>query len=236
MPRQLRVEFLGAIYHVLSRGDRREDIFLDDVDWQDFPKTLAEASQKTGFEVHAYPWSSLVWYAAAREHRPPWLCVDRLLGEHGIGEDSTGGRAPFEERMEARRTAEEGEVAWAPIRRGWFLGSEGFRKEMLERMEGKLGEHHAGELKRETAEVRAERIITEELVRHGWTEAQLVQRRKGDPVKLAVAVRLRRETTLTMGWIAKRLKMGTRKNVATRLQEARHRSPLTPVGEDNVMV
>ena len=100
MPRQLRVEFPGAIYHVLSRGDRREDIFLDDVDWQDFPKTLAEASQKTGFEVHAYPWSSLLWYAAAREHRPPWLCVDRLLGEHGIGEDSTGGRAPFEERME----------------------------------------------------------------------------------------------------------------------------------------
>jgi len=91
-------------------------------------------------------------------------------------------------------------------------------------------------LKRETAEVRAGRIITGELVRHGWTEAQLAPRRKGDPVKLALAVRLRRETTLTMGWIAKRLKMGTRKNVATRLQEARHRSPLTPVGEDNVMV
>ncbi len=54
MPRKLRVEFPGAIYHLMSRGDRREDIFRDDVDRQDFLKTLAEACQKTGFQVHAY--------------------------------------------------------------------------------------------------------------------------------------------------------------------------------------
>ncbi len=37
----------GAIHHVMSRGDRRENIYLDDVDRQDFLKTLAEACQKT---------------------------------------------------------------------------------------------------------------------------------------------------------------------------------------------
>ena len=42
MPRQLRIEYHGAIYHVVSRGDRREKIFLDDVDRQDFLKTLTE--------------------------------------------------------------------------------------------------------------------------------------------------------------------------------------------------
>ena len=42
MPRKLRVEFPGAIYHVLSRGDRREDIFRDDVDRQDFLKTVCD--------------------------------------------------------------------------------------------------------------------------------------------------------------------------------------------------
>jgi hypothetical protein len=36
MPRKMRVEYPGAIYHVMSRGDRREDIFLDDIDRQDF--------------------------------------------------------------------------------------------------------------------------------------------------------------------------------------------------------
>jgi len=41
MPRKLRIQYPGAIYHVMSRGDRREDIFLDDVDRHDSLKTLA---------------------------------------------------------------------------------------------------------------------------------------------------------------------------------------------------
>ena len=36
MARKLRVQYLGAIYHVLNRGDRREDIFADDADRQRF--------------------------------------------------------------------------------------------------------------------------------------------------------------------------------------------------------
>jgi putative transposase len=35
MPRKLRVEYPEAMDHVMSRGDRREQIFLDDVDRQD---------------------------------------------------------------------------------------------------------------------------------------------------------------------------------------------------------
>src|SRR5438552_490435 len=54
MPRQIRVQYPGAIYHVMSRGDRRENIYLDDVDRQDFLKTLAETCQKTAWQVHAY--------------------------------------------------------------------------------------------------------------------------------------------------------------------------------------
>jgi len=38
------------MYHVMSRGDRREDIFLDGVDRQDFLKTLAEACQKIDWQ------------------------------------------------------------------------------------------------------------------------------------------------------------------------------------------
>jgi hypothetical protein len=32
MPRTLRVQYPGAIYHVMDRGDRQEDIFLNGVD------------------------------------------------------------------------------------------------------------------------------------------------------------------------------------------------------------
>lgn len=54
MPRKLRIEYPGAIYHVMSRGDRREAIFHDDADHFDFLKTLAEACLKTSWQIHAY--------------------------------------------------------------------------------------------------------------------------------------------------------------------------------------
>ena len=54
MPRKVRIEYPGAIYHVMSRANGKGNIFETDVDRQDFVKTLAETCQKTGFEVHAY--------------------------------------------------------------------------------------------------------------------------------------------------------------------------------------
>ena len=48
MARKLRVEYAGAIYHVMNRGDRREAIFQDDQDRQDFLAALGEAKTKTG--------------------------------------------------------------------------------------------------------------------------------------------------------------------------------------------
>src|SRR6266446_6372704 len=54
MARQLRVQYEGAIYHLMSRGDRREEIFRDDLDRKNFLQTLAAASTKTGWKVHAY--------------------------------------------------------------------------------------------------------------------------------------------------------------------------------------
>jgi REP element-mobilizing transposase RayT len=54
MARKLRVQYSGAIYHVMNRGDRREPIFKDDQDRQRFLATLGEACVKTGWEIHAY--------------------------------------------------------------------------------------------------------------------------------------------------------------------------------------
>ena len=54
MPRPLRIEYPGAIYHVISRGDRREAIYRDDRDREGFLQTLGEACRKTGWEVHAW--------------------------------------------------------------------------------------------------------------------------------------------------------------------------------------
>lgn len=54
MARPLRIEYPGAIYHVTSRGDRREPIFDDDIDRQRFLATLAEVVKRYNWLCHAY--------------------------------------------------------------------------------------------------------------------------------------------------------------------------------------
>ncbi len=87
----------------------------------------------------SYPWSRFGGHLAVPAHRPSWLRVDRLLGEHGIRMDTARGREEFE------------------------------------------------------------------------------RRHKGDPAKLALAARLRRETTLTMEWIAARLHLGSVQSARVRV-------------------
>ncbi len=296
MARKLRVEYPGAIYHLINRGDRRGLIFRDAQDRQRFLQTLAEACQKTDWQVHAYclmsnhfhfvvetpkanlvagmkwflgtytgrfnrrhkvvghlfsgrykslvvdgsgggylwtvceyvhlnpvraklleteqplrayRWSSYPLYLQPAGQRPVWLRVDRVLGENGIAKDSAAGRREFERRMEARRREDAGEQ-WTKIRRGWCLGDEDFRKELLEQMGRQAREWHRGEEIQEAAEEKANRILREELKRLGWKPQELGRRRKGDPQKVRIAQRLRRETTMTLPWIAERLEMGTR--------------------------
>jgi len=295
MARKLRLEYEGAIYHVMNRGDRREAIFRDDRDREMFLEALGQAAQKTGWQIHAYclmanhfhlvletPGANLVagmkWFLGAytgrfnRRHklfghlfsgrykslivdgsgngylrtvcdyvhlnpvraklvrpekklgsyrwssyreylrpagrRPAWLRTGRLLGEMGIPKDSTAGRRQFERMMEQRRGMDDPETFKA-LRRGWYLGDQAFREELVEQMGLRMGAEHYGEERRETDEQKAERIVTGELKRQGWKETELGLRPKGHKVKIAVAKRLRKETTMSLKWIALRLQMGS---------------------------
>jgi REP element-mobilizing transposase RayT len=295
MPRPLRVEFAGAIYHLMSRGDHREAIFLDDEDRQTFLRTLGEACEKTGWRVHAYclmgnhfhlvtetpqpnlvagmkwflgtytgrfnrrhhcfghllsgryksvvvdertpgylraacdyvhlnpvraglvpadarlsayPWSSYPLYVS-RRHRPPWLRADRLLGEHGIQEDSAKGRSEFQRRMEQRRREGESPETLASLRRGWRLGAASFLQRLTEKL-GRRGQpHELARERRETDAERADQIVRQGLEAVGWSEADLDRHPKGHPYKAALAHRLRRETPMTRAWIARRLRIGS---------------------------
>src|SRR5260370_41858782 len=46
MARKLRVQYPGAIYHVMNRGDRRAAIFVDDIDRQLLMETLQDVCVK----------------------------------------------------------------------------------------------------------------------------------------------------------------------------------------------
>lgn len=54
MARSVRIEYAGAYYHVMARGNRREAIFNDDGDRKFFLNCLAECCEKTGWQVHAW--------------------------------------------------------------------------------------------------------------------------------------------------------------------------------------
>jgi len=54
MARPLRIEFAGALYHVTSRGDGQEDIYLDDKDRESFLNVMSGACTSFNWFVHAY--------------------------------------------------------------------------------------------------------------------------------------------------------------------------------------
>ena len=54
MTRPLRLEFAGALYHVTSRGDHREAIYLDDIDRMAWLDILALVCKRFNFVIHAY--------------------------------------------------------------------------------------------------------------------------------------------------------------------------------------
>lgn len=53
MPRKNRIWYPGAIYHVMSRGNRRSEIFLKDNDYELFLMYLKMIRDKLGFKIHS---------------------------------------------------------------------------------------------------------------------------------------------------------------------------------------
>jgi len=248
VPRPLRIEYEGARYDVVSRGDHREDIVNDDRDRATFVRTLGEACQKTGWQVHAYclmtnhfhlvietpqpnlvigmkwmlgtytqrfnlrhrhwghlfggrykgqpiderspfylvracnythlnpvragmiraeqPLQDYLWssYPAYLEPhlRPPWLRVDRLLGEHSLEEDTFPSRGEFQRRMEFERingTMDGVEL----VRSGWRIGAGDFADWLAQKLarRGRAGERAIE--RSDTDAARAEAIVREGL-------------------------------------------------------------------------
>ena len=300
MARKHRIEFEGAVYHLMNRGDRREPIFKDDRDREAFLETLGQCCRRTGWLVHAlclmpnhfhlvvetpqpnlvagmkwllgvytgrfnrrhklfghlfsgrykslvvdssspgyfkrvcdyvhlnpararllgreerlrdYRWSSWPGYLKSPRRRWPWLRVRRLLAEYGVPKDSKAGRQYLEGCVEERRAAEDS-AAYKPLRRGWCFGDKRFRKELLAQMAGGMGPEHYGEERRESEVEEAEGIVRSELRKARWNEAKLWSTPKGHKLKVRVALRLRAETTVSYGWIAERLRMGSRSNAS----------------------
>ena len=307
MARRLRIEYPGAIYHVINRGDRRQPIFRDDGDRETFLATLGETCAKASWGIHAYclmgnhfhlvvetpqgnlvagmkwflgtytarfnrrhnlcghlfsgrykaqvvdgespgylrtlceyvhlnpvranlippakslksyRWSSFSTYLEPPRRRVAWVWVERMLGEMGIPKDSAAGRREFERLLEERR-GQSRLQEFGEVRRGWCWGDKAFRKELLVRVSERRGPSHYGAELHQSAVEHAEGLLGTGLQALGWMEFDLAKRRKGDKAKVDLAMTLRKETTMTLKWIADRLKMGTAASLSNLLSAKR---------------
>ncbi len=70
MARQLRIEYEGAYYHVLSRGNNQQAIFLSDHDRNTFLQTLARQSERFEVDIIAYVLMDNHYHLLLRTNRP----------------------------------------------------------------------------------------------------------------------------------------------------------------------
>jgi putative transposase len=54
MPRPPRLQIAGGVYHVISRGNRRQAIFYDDGDYVRFLAVLEDVVNRSGWKCHVY--------------------------------------------------------------------------------------------------------------------------------------------------------------------------------------
>jgi REP element-mobilizing transposase RayT len=306
MARRPRIEFAGAFYHIISRGDHGEAIYNDDEDRTSFLTSLGEVCERTGWKIYAfvmmtnhyhllletpepnlvagmkwlqgtytqrfnrrhnlgghlfqgryktllidgeksdyflevssyihlnpiraglvhgdkplriYRWSSFPLYLIPASKRERWLWVDRVLGELGGYQDNRKGRQSYEVYIEglAKRIRDKKELKglnekWEPIRRGWYLGGEGFKGRLLEMvdkvMDGKERETYYGGEVQAHGEAEAEKFLRKGLRVLRVKKQDLEKMAKGVKEKQVLAWWLRRKTVVSRKWISQRLGMG----------------------------
>ncbi len=77
------MEYPGALYHVMSRGNRREPVFRDDRDRRRFVETLGDACKKTDWKVQAWCLMSNHFHLVVETPRPNLVAgMKWLLGTY----------------------------------------------------------------------------------------------------------------------------------------------------------
>ena len=309
MARKIRLEYAGAVYHVMARGNQGRRIYADDADRHLWLETLAEGCGKTGWRIHAYvlmpnhyhvlaetpepnlvagmkwlqstytqrynarhkvfghlfqgrykalvvdasagpyfgvvstyihlnparalllemgkdclgdySWSSYPAYVDGRVRRPPWLETGRVMGHLGLKPGDRAGYAAYLEgrllELGSKGGREELNQQWRGIRRGWYLGEEGFRDGLLEKaakvlQAGRAGTYSGG-AKMEHGQAEARRLLAAGLAALGMEGLDLRQEAKGMAEKQVLAWWLSGRTTVKRRWVSEQLGMGDESRV-----------------------
>ena len=201
------------------------------VDQGEYFRTVADYIHLNPARAHAFDlergnlndfkWSSFSGYTRPAR-RPEFLTVERVLNAHGFTDDPSG-RSRYRNYMKRRvldishcsdpKAADE---QWRKIRRGWAFGSDEFRLKIQAAVDsvvsGKRRDSFMGEEIRRHDEQEAEALFQHGLICCELQEEDLSTLKKGDDRKKVVAWYIRKNTSVRVDWITRRLKMGVTSN------------------------
>ncbi len=180
--------------------------------------------------LSGYRWASLSHYTAKPSRRPAFLETSRGFAACDL-KDGPRGRVDFVTRLAeraAREGAEEcglaeidGQGLQSTLRRGWVYGSASFKEKMLEAADAVLrgrsrapGGSYSGRDVADHGERRARAIVGAGLADFGLEACDLPGMAKGAEEKVLIALKVRRETSVRLAWIAAELSMGSPSNVS----------------------
>lgn len=186
-------------------------------------------------DVRSYPWSSARYFARSRRHLEEWLTPKAVFRSQGLVGDTSAGRRRFAARLNALARAimkapedERWTREWAKIRRGWYLGEEGFRDHLLNLVDSTLQssnpDSHSGEAVRQHHQQQTQADLDRIIQHLGLTLEELWTLPQNDPVKQGIAWWLRSRSMVPNAVISECLAMGSRANIFRALQA--YRSPV----------
>ena len=174
--------------------------------------------------VEDYPWSSYPRFVG-KDSLPPWLRRDRVFGAHHLSDAGTVSRRRYSAYMKKRVAeikkpgeSEELQSEWSAIRRGWFVGDDGFRDylytQISQRVRGLKRTSFAKDGLKLHDEQMAKRHLGSALTALEVELPTVRKMPKNNPVKQALAWWVKKQTVIGDDWICRTLDMGSRVNIS----------------------
>ena len=89
MPRALRSDQAGVIYHALNRGNARNDIFFKNADYEAFERVIAQGLEKYPVDLISYQWMKNHWHMVLSPQKdkamsafPGWVTMTHTQRYH----------------------------------------------------------------------------------------------------------------------------------------------------------
>ena len=171
-----------------------------------------------------YRWSSFASFIQPSSQRPEWLTVSDVLRSYGLSRDRSVERRKYRNELEFRARAitrgildEEEQAEWEVLRRGWYIGGESFRDQLIDRMDsaisGRKEERPGGRMVRAHDEQAVEALLEKGLRYLKLDGEQVKALPKNDFRKQSLAWLVRSRTSMKNDGVIEHLGMGTRTSV-----------------------